>query len=176
MERPIKEGDWIIAGGHEGIVRKISVRATLVDTFDRCAVVIPNSDLIAGSVLNWTSPDLSGRVKVPIGVAYGTDPDKVKEVLLSIAADHPVALKYPAPTVIFKNFGASSLDFEMRVFIRDVNQILTVHSDINFEIARRFEQEGIEVPFDQHDITLKNVDQIGAAVSDAIKEIGSGSK
>ncbi len=176
VERPIKEGDWIIAGGHEGIVRKISVRATLVDTFDRCAVVIPNSDLIAGSVLNWTSPDLSGRVKVPIGVAYGTDPDKVKEVLLSIAADHPVALKYPAPTVIFKNFGASSLDFEMRVFIRDVNQILTVHSDINFEIARRFEQEGIEVPFDQHDITLKNVDQIGAAVSDAIKEIGSGSK
>ncbi len=176
VERPIKEGDWIIAGGHEGIVRKISVRATLVDTFDRCAVVIPNSDLIAGSVLNWTSPDLSGRVKVPIGVAYGTDPEKVKEILLSIAADHPVALKYPAPSVIFKNFGASSLDFEMRVFIRDVNKILSVHSDINFEIAHRFAKEGIEIPFDQHDVTLKNVDQIGAAVSDAIKGIGSDSK
>jgi len=173
VERPIKEGDWIIAGGHEGIVRKISVRATLVDTFDRCAVVIPNSDLIAGSVLNWTSPDLSGRVKVPIGVAYGTDPERVKEVLLSIATDHPVALKYPAPSVVFKNFGASSLDFELRVFIRDVNKILSVHSDINFEIARRFTQEGIEIPFNQHDVTLKNVDQIGVAVSDAIKGIGS---
>ncbi|OUS08201.1 hypothetical protein A9Q96_01705 [Rhodobacterales bacterium 52_120_T64] len=176
VERPIKEGDWIVAGGHEGIVRKISVRATLVDTFDRCAVVIPNSDLIAGSVLNWTSPDLSGRVKVAIGVAYGTDPEKVKEVLLSIASDNSVALKYPAPSVIFKNFGASALDFELRVFIRDVNKILSVHSDINFEIARRFKQEGIEIPFDQHDVTLKNVDQIGVAVSDAIKGIRSGNK
>jgi len=176
IERPIKEGDWIIAGGHEGIVRKISVRATLVDTFDRCAVVIPNSDLIAGSVLNWTSPDLTGRVKVPIGVAYGTDPEKVKEVLLAIARDNPVALKYPAPSVVFKNFGASSLDFELRVFLRDVNKILSVHSDINFEIARRFAQEGIEIPFDQHDVTLKNVDQIGAAVSTAIKGIAAETK
>ena len=176
VERPIKEGDWIIAGGHEGIVRKISVRATLVDTFDRCAVVIPNSDLIAGSVLNWTSPDLSGRVKVPIGVAYGTDPEKVKELLLSIATDHAVALKYPAPSVVFKNFGASSLDFELRVFIRDVNKILTVHSDINFAIARRFAEEGIEIPFDQHDVTLKNIDQIGAAVGDAIKGLASDDK
>jgi|LGOV01.1.fsa_nt_gb small-conductance mechanosensitive channel len=176
VERPIKEGDWIIAGGHEGIVRKISVRATLVDTFDRCAVVIPNSDLIAGSVLNWTSPDLTGRVKIPIGVAYGTDPEKVKEVLLAIAAAHPVALKYPAPSVVFKNFGASSLDFELRVFIRDVNKILAVHSDINFAIARRFTEEGIEIPFDQHDVTLKNVDQIGAAVSNVIKGVGSDSK
>ncbi|MBL4874579.1 MAG: mechanosensitive ion channel family protein [Rhodobacteraceae bacterium] len=175
VERPIKEGDWIIAGGHEGIVRKISVRATLVDTFDRCAVVIPNSDLIAGSVLNWNSPDLSGRVKVPIGVAYGTDPEKVKAVLLSIAAEQPAALKYPAPSVIFKAFGASSLDFEMRVFIRDVGNILSVRSDINFEIARRFAQEGIEIPFDQQDVTLKNVDQIGAAISTAIKGIGSDS-
>jgi len=176
VERPIKEGDWIIAGGHEGIVRKISVRATLVDTFDRSAVVIPNSDLIAGSVLNWTSPDLTGRVKVPIGVAYGTDPEKVKEILLSIAADHPIALKYPAPSVIFKNFGASTLDFELRVFIRDVNKILSVHSDINFSIARRFTEEGIEIPFDQHEVTLKNVDQIGLAVTDAIKGISLDSK
>ncbi len=176
IERPIKEGDWIIAGGHEGVVRKISVRATLVDTFDRCVVVIPNSDLIAGSVLNWTSPDLTGRVKVPIGVAYGTNPEKVKEILLEIATAHPVALKYPAPSVVFKNFGASALDFELRVFIRDVNTILTVHSDINFEIARRFAEEGIEIPFEQHDVTLKNVEQIGAVVSNAIKGTGSDSK
>ncbi|MGE4610782.1 MAG: mechanosensitive ion channel domain-containing protein [Paracoccaceae bacterium] len=171
VERPIKEGDWIVAGGHEGIVRKISVRATLVDTFDRSAVVIQNSDLIAGSVLNWTSPDLSGRVKVPIGVAYGADPEKVKEVLLSVAAAHPIALKRPGPSVLFKDFAASSLDFELRVFIRDVNKILSVRSDINFEIARRFEEEGIEIPFNQSEVTLKNVEQIGAVVSDAIKGI-----
>ena len=115
-------------------------------------------------------------MKVLIGVAYGTDPEKVKEILLAIAASHPVALKYPAPSVIFRNFGASSLDFELRVFIRDVNKILTVSSDINFEIARRFAEEDIEIPFDQRDVTLKNVDQIGAAVSEAIKGIGSATK
>lgn len=173
VERPIKEGDWIIAGGYEGIVRKISVRATLVDTFDRCAVIIPNSDLIAGSVLNWTSPDQTGRVKIPIGAAYGTDPEKVKGVLLDIGRAHSLVMKYPAPSVIFKGFGASSLDFELRVFIRDVNSILTVRSDLNFDIARRFAEEGIEIPFEQHDVTLKNVGQIGDAVASALRGAGA---
>lgn len=174
VERPIKEGDWIVVGGHEGIVRKISVRATLVDTFDRCTVVIPNSDLIEGSVTNWTSPDLTGRVKIPIGAAYGSDPVKVKELLISIAEAQPEALKYPAPSVVFKSFGASSLDFELRVFIRDVNKILSVRSNINFDIARRFAEESIEIPFDQHDVTLKNVDEIGAALREVIS--GNGDK
>ncbi len=168
VERPIKEGDWISAGGFEGIVRKISIRATLVDTFDRCAVIIPNSDLIAGSVTNWTAPDQTGRLKVQIGVAYGSDPEQVKEILLSIAEAHPGALKYPAPSVIFRNFGASALDFEIRVFLRDVNKMLSVKSDINFAIARRFAEENIEIPFDQSEVTLKNIDQIGAALSAAI--------
>ncbi len=169
IERPIKEGDWIIAGGHEGVVRKISVRATLVDTFDRCAVIIPNSDLIAASVQNWNSPDQSGRIRLPIGVAYGTDPERVREILLEIANGHPLALKYPAPAVIFGNFGASSLDFELRIFIRDIGKSLTVRSDVNFSIAKRFEEEGIEIPFAQQDIRLKNLEEIGATISDAIQ-------
>lgn len=168
IERPIKEGDWIIAGGHEGIVRKISVRATLVDTFDRCAVVIPNSELIAGSVLNWTSPDHTGRLKIPVGVAYGTDVEKVKEILLSIALAHSMVMKYPAPSVVFQSFGASSLDFELRCFLRDINYVLSTKSDINFEIYKKFEEEGIEIPFAQSDITLKNVDQIGEVIAGAL--------
>lgn len=168
IERPIKEGDWIQAGGFEGIVRKVSIRATLVDTFDRCAVIIPNSDLIAGAVTNWTAPDKTGRLKVQVGVAYGTDPEKVKDILLSIGEAQAEALKYPAPSVIFQNFGASALDFELRVFLRDVGNMLSVKSNINFAIAKRFAEEGIEIPFDQSDVTLKNVDEIGKALTGAI--------
>jgi len=164
IERPIKEGDWIVAGGFEGIVRKISVRATLVDTFDRSAVIIPNSELIASSVQNWTAPDMSGRIKIPVGVAYGTNPELVQNILLELGRAHPHVSLYPEPKVIFQNFGASALEFELRVFLDDINNSLDVHSDINFQIAARFDAEGIEIPFDQSDVTLKNVDEIAAAL------------
>ncbi len=156
IERPVKIGDWVEIGAYSGTIRKVSVRSTSVETFDGATVIIPNADLIAGTVTNWTHGNVRGRVKVPVGVAYGTAPELVQEVLLSIADDHPMVLKLPAPKVVFMGFGADSMDFQLRGILRDVNYVLGTMSDINFEIVKRFKENNIEIPFAQREVTIKN--------------------
>ncbi len=156
IERPVKIGDWVEIGAYSGSVRNVSVRSTSVETFDGATVIIPNADLIAGTVTNWTHGNMRGRVKVPVGVAYGTDPELVKQVLLSIADDHPMVLKLPAPKVVFMGFGADSMDFQLRGILRDVNYVLGTASDMNFEIVKRFEENNIVIPFAQREVTIKN--------------------
>ncbi len=158
FERPIKTGDWIVVGETEGNVKRISIRSTHIQTFDRADVIVPNSEIISGTVTNWMLRDHSGRLRVPIGVAYGTNTELVRDLLLQIAHDHSDVIQNNAvisdPVVHFMAFGASSLDFELRCYIYNIDKRLTIISDLNFAIERVFRENNVSIPFPQREIHI----------------------
>lgn len=156
VERPIKVGDWVIIGDKEGLVQRISVRATEIRTFDRSSMIIPNSELITGTVVNWTHGDSIARVEINVGVSYDSDAELVHGLLLEVGNTHPLVLDIPKTRVLFKDFGASSLDFSLRVFIANVMDIVDVRTELRLEILKRFREENIEIPFPQRDLHIKS--------------------
>jgi potassium-dependent mechanosensitive channel len=161
FERPVKTGDWVVVGAVEGYVKKISIRSTQIQTFDRADIIVPNSELISGNVTNLMLHDMRGRIKVPVGVAYGSDTAKVKDILLKIANEHPQVVTGgvidPEPKVMFLGFGDSSLNFELRCYIENIDKRLSTISDINFAIDAAFRENGVEIPFPQRDIHVRNL-------------------
>ncbi|WP_428648188.1 DUF3772 domain-containing protein [Roseibium sp.] len=164
IERPIKEGDWIEVSGQSGYVRKISVRSTRIETFDRHDVIIPNSDLISGTVKNMTLSSRSGRLILPVGVAYGSDLEKVRTILVDAARAHSGVTRYPVPVVLFMGLGDSSLNFELRCFLKNVENVLSIKSDLYLTVYNELGKAGIEIPFPQRDVHFKDIDRLVAAL------------
>lgn len=145
-ERPIRAGDWIVVGAEEGIVKRINVRATEIETFDRATVIVPNSSLITGPVKNMVLHDRSGRAVVKVGVSKDSDPAVVRDLLRQIAKDHPLVLSFPEPWVQFTDFDAKALHFELGCYVSDNGKAGTVRSDLRFRCFEEFAKHNIQLP------------------------------
>jgi len=159
FERPVKIGDTIELADQWGVIKKLGLRATVVQTYDNAEIVVPNSDLITNQVTNWTLAERRIRLKFPVGVAYGSDVPLVMKILMECTEEHALVLKNPAPQVLFMGFGDSSLDFEVRVWIADFTNRRLVHSELHQEIDQRFRQSDVEIPFPQRDLHLRTMDK-----------------
>jgi small-conductance mechanosensitive channel len=155
LERPIKHGDIVFVGGVSGRVRDIRVRSTVIETRDDVAIIVPNSQFIAEQVINDSFSGNKIRRNIKVGVAYGSDVEKVKRILLKIAKGHDQILNDPGPRVLFMDFGDSSLNFELRFWAGELWTTDVILSDLRFAIDREFRNESIEIPFPQRDLHLK---------------------
>lgn len=155
IEQPFKVGDWIQIGAHEGYVKELNFRSTEIETFQHASVIIPNADLIAQPVINLTFDNNKGRIELPLSVAYGSNPEQVKQILKDLAQAHKEVLSEPEPKVIFMRFGDNSLDFELRCFTADVNDRLDISSDLRYSLEKELNKQGIEIPFPQRVVHLK---------------------
>lgn len=156
-ERPITIGDRIEVGSVAGQVSQINLRSTAVVTNDNITIIVPNSDIISHAVTNWSHGDPRVRMRLPVGVAYGSDLEKLRRLLLEVAAEHPKVLREPASDVFFIGFGDSSLNFELGVWTAEMTaKPRRFRSDLNFAIEKKLRENKIEIPFPQRDLHLRS--------------------
>jgi small-conductance mechanosensitive channel len=146
-ERGIRVGDWVAVGDEQGFVRKINARATEIETPDRATLIVPNATLVGGAVKNWMRVDRTGRVIVQVNVAYESDPEVVRELLIAAAKAQESVLPIPAPLVLFNEFGDWALKFQLICFVDDIVTAARVRSEMNFDIFRRLREAGLRVPY-----------------------------
>jgi len=157
FERPVRVGDTVTVGGVNGTVSRIRMRATTIVDPDRKELIIPNREFVTGQVINWTLTDSVLRVRIPVGIAYGSDVELAKRTLLQVAKAHPHVLEDPVPRALFLGFGDSTLDFELRAFVPHIDYFITVPDELHAAIDAAFRKAGIEIAFPQRDIHIRSV-------------------
>ncbi len=155
FERPFQVGDMIEVGPLMGRVRTIGLRSSTIRTYDGAEIIVPNAGLISGELINWTLSDRKRRIDIPVDVAYGSDMQQVREILIKVAAEHPNAMDDPEPWVLFRGFGDDGLKFELRFWTPDADERLRAFSEVAMEINAEFEAAGITIPFPQRDLHLR---------------------
>jgi MscS family membrane protein len=156
IDRPFRVGDRIqLPDGQMGEIHEIGLRSTKIRSFDNNLIIIPNTEMARSRIVNFAYPIPRTRIAQTVGVAYGSDLDKVKRVLLEICSNHPDVLQEPPPAVYFTEFGDSSLNLFFICWVADYRDLFRVRDELNMEIKRRFEQQGIEIPFPQRDVHIK---------------------
>jgi small-conductance mechanosensitive channel len=164
FERPFQVGDVIEVDQLMGIVTSIGVRSSTIKTYDGSEVIVPNGNLISTDVINWTLSDRRKRREIPVSVAYGSNPREVMDILLKVAGENVNVLKNPAPWATFEGFGESSLDFKIRFWVAlDIG--MTVKSEVAMSIYDALEEAGIEIPFPQQDLYIKEFNEGKRTVS-----------
>jgi small-conductance mechanosensitive channel len=167
-ERPIKVGDWVIVGAEEGLVRRISVRSTEIETFERSNVIVPNSQLITQQVKNWTLHNNTGRFPIRVAVHYASDPEQVRDILLSVARAHPQVLSTPEPFVYFEEFGSSALNFTLFVYLANVSRSFSARTDLRIAILKAFRAADIEMPYPQTDVHFRDLTWVKRVVAERL--------
>ncbi len=159
FERSVRIGDWVVVDQTEGVVIKINLRSTQIQTWDEADVIVPNADMISSKITNWTLEKPSGRLILNVDVAYGSDTALVRKLLLATATSHPAVIRdgsVPEPMVMFLGFGDNALHMELRCFIKDIMEKFVVMSDLYFAIDETLRNNGIEIPFPQRDVHVKS--------------------
>jgi small-conductance mechanosensitive channel len=163
FERPIRVDDTVEVGGLVGTVRRIGARSSTIQTFQGAEVIVPNSNLIANQVINWTLSSPWRRVDIPVGVAYGTNPEEVIKLLVGVASAYSGVMRSPEPSAFFLGFGDSALNFELRFWSARQDTWFQLKSDVSVAVGKALADAGIEIPFPQRDLHVRSIDGSAAA-------------
>jgi len=164
FERPVHIDDILEIDGNIGKVTRIGVRSSTIQTAQGAEVIIPNANFISSKVINWTLTESQRRLELPVGVAYGTDPTLVLRLLHDSASRHELVLTKPEPVAFFKGFGDSSLDFELQFWVMQENNTIKIKSEVGLVAMKLLKDAGIEIPFPQRDLNVRNIDPAAAAL------------
>lgn len=168
IERPIRVGDIVTVSEVSGIVTKIQIRATTITNWDRKEFVVPNKEFITGHILNWTLSNTTNRITIDVGIAYGSDVERTRELLLQIAKEHPEVMEDPAPMAMFEKFDDSSLQMTLRCYLPNLDKRLATIHELNTAIHIKFQEAGIEIAFPQRDIHIRNTDNFAKKSEDQL--------